>query len=87
MYFFIYRCKILPARASPQPQICAPAASPPRPSFLPLSEPIPVPTQRASYEKMKSFGKSEQNGEESSHVKVRNITSSRYRTNLYNTYS
>ncbi|KRT86833.1 protein kinase, partial [Oryctes borbonicus] len=42
----------LPVRASPQP--CAPVASPPRPSFLPISEPIPVPTQRHAYERMQS---------------------------------
>ncbi|KAK9696256.1 Protein kinase domain [Popillia japonica] len=42
----------LPVRASPQP--CGPVASPPRPSFLPISEPIPVPTQRHAYERMQS---------------------------------
>lgn len=29
-----------------------PLISPPRPSFLPISEPIPVPTQRDTYEKI-----------------------------------
>lgn len=42
----------LPVRISPQP--CAPVASPPRPSFLPISEPIPVPTQKHAYERMQS---------------------------------
>lgn len=38
----------------PSPTPCATAASPPRPSFLPISEPIPVPTQRDSYQRMQS---------------------------------
>jgi hypothetical protein len=29
-------------------------ASPPRPSFLPISEPIPVPTQRCVYQQLHS---------------------------------
>lgn len=37
-------------RASPQPK--QPLASPPRPSYLPISEPIPVPTQRDAYERI-----------------------------------
>ncbi|CAG9824681.1 unnamed protein product [Phaedon cochleariae] len=40
----------LPVRASPMP--CAPVTSPTRPSFLPISEPIPVPTQRQAFEKI-----------------------------------
>nr|CAD7261333.1 unnamed protein product [Timema shepardi] len=31
---------------------CVALASPPRPSFLPISEPIPVPTQRKAYENL-----------------------------------
>nr|CAD7407377.1 unnamed protein product [Timema poppensis] len=31
---------------------CIALASPPRPSFLPISEPIPVPTQRKAYENL-----------------------------------
>nr|CAD7198320.1 unnamed protein product [Timema douglasi] len=31
---------------------CIAIASPPRPSFLPISEPIPVPTQRKAYENL-----------------------------------
>ncbi|GLV40791.1 Autophagy-related 1 [Carabus blaptoides fortunei] len=38
----------------PSPTPCATVASPPRPSFLPISEPIPVPTQRDSYQRMQS---------------------------------
>lgn len=62
--------KIQVVRASPQPR--QPAASPPRPSFLPISEPIPVPTQRVAYERISGhFEKSEkQNDEPSSPTKV-----------------
>lgn len=31
---------------------CLAVASPPRPSFLPISEPIPVPTQRCVYQQL-----------------------------------
>ncbi|XP_022916598.1 serine/threonine-protein kinase unc-51 [Onthophagus taurus] len=44
----------LPIKNNPQP--CAPSASPPRPSFLPISEPIPVPSQRQTYQKMINRG-------------------------------
>lgn len=65
--------KIPVTRASPQP--CAPTASPPRPSFLPISEPIPVPTQRAAFEKMTSqHHKNDKNKESSSPAKT--VTSS-----------
>jgi hypothetical protein len=33
---------------------CLAVASPPRPSFLPISEPIPVPTQRCVYQQLHS---------------------------------
>ncbi|KAJ8923216.1 hypothetical protein NQ315_001771 [Exocentrus adspersus] len=44
--------KQLPVRSSPQP--CGPVASPTRPSFLPISEPIPVPTQKDVFKRMYS---------------------------------
>lgn len=45
-----YRKYKVSSRPSSTP--CVTAASPPRPSFLPISEPIPVPTQRDSYQRM-----------------------------------
>ncbi|XP_018565876.1 serine/threonine-protein kinase ULK2 isoform X2 [Anoplophora glabripennis] len=42
----------LPVRSSPLP--CGPVASLTRPSFLPISEPIPVPTQRDAFQRMYS---------------------------------
>ncbi|KAK4873703.1 hypothetical protein RN001_013063 [Aquatica leii] len=41
------------------------AASPPRPSFLPISEPLPVPTQRAAYEQMTSQSRRNEKNQES----------------------
>lgn len=38
--------------------------SPSRPNFLPISEPIPVPTQRAAFERMYSQRASNKAGEE-----------------------
>lgn len=53
-YFFLYYIsnynKIQMVRVGSQPR--QPLASPPRPSFLPISEPIPVPTQRDAYERI-----------------------------------
>ncbi|CAH1100041.1 unnamed protein product [Psylliodes chrysocephalus] len=40
----------LPIRSPPLPR--EPLASPTRPSFLPISDPIPVPTQREAFQKM-----------------------------------
>ncbi|KAJ8974711.1 hypothetical protein NQ317_000377 [Molorchus minor] len=42
----------LPMRSPPMPR--GPVATPTRPSFLPISEPIPVPTQRDAFERMYS---------------------------------
>ncbi|KAL1494404.1 hypothetical protein ABEB36_010007 [Hypothenemus hampei] len=45
----------MPVRASvPEPTVAEPLSSPSRPNFLPISEPIPVPTQRAAFERMYS---------------------------------
>ncbi|XP_066140062.1 serine/threonine-protein kinase unc-51 isoform X1 [Euwallacea fornicatus] len=44
----------LPIRASPPTPILTEGLSPTRPNFLPISEPIPVPTQRAAFERMHS---------------------------------
>uniref|UniRef100_A0A6P7HA69 Serine/threonine-protein kinase ULK2 isoform X2 n=1 Tax=Diabrotica virgifera virgifera TaxID=50390 RepID=A0A6P7HA69_DIAVI len=44
----------LPVRSPPLPS--GPVASPTRPSFLPISEPIPVPTQREAFQKMHNRG-------------------------------
>ena len=62
-----FRCKVI-RRASPQ--FCTPMASPPRPSFLPISEPIPVPSQRLAFERMQSQEKNEKSHESSSPLKV-----------------
>lgn len=49
----------MPVRASPTPtqsteQPQTDLSSPTRPNFLPISEPIPVPTQRVAFERMRS---------------------------------
>lgn len=56
----------LPVRSSPLP--CGPVASPTRPSFLPISEPIPVPTQRDAFQRM--YSQSEKKEEPPSPTKV-----------------
>nr|CAI5863565.1 unnamed protein product [Callosobruchus analis] len=56
----------LPVKSSPQP--FGPVASPTRPSFLPISEPIPVPTQREAFKKI--YSQTEKKDEPSSPTKV-----------------
>lgn len=56
----------LPVRTPPMPYV--PIASPTRPSFLPISEPIPVPTQREAFEKM--YNQAEKKEESHSPAKV-----------------
>ncbi|XP_056631732.1 serine/threonine-protein kinase unc-51 isoform X2 [Diorhabda sublineata] len=56
----------LPVRSPPV--TTAPVASPTRPSFLPISEPIPVPTQREAFEKI--YNQSEKKEEPPSPTKV-----------------
>ncbi|XP_072376530.1 serine/threonine-protein kinase unc-51 isoform X7 [Diabrotica undecimpunctata] len=56
----------LPVRSPPLPS--GPVASPTRPSFLPISEPIPVPTQREAFQKM--YNQGEKKEEPSSPTKL-----------------
>ncbi|KAB0792946.1 hypothetical protein PPYR_12566 [Photinus pyralis] len=51
-------------------------ASPPRPSYLPISEPLPVPTQRAAYEQMTSQSRKSERNQESSTSPSKVTTSS-----------
>lgn len=53
-YVLLYFNNRLKAAARTSPLPCGPAASPVRPSFLPVSEPVPVPTMREAYARMTS---------------------------------
>lgn len=66
----------LPVRSPPL--ITAPVTSPTRPSFLPISEPIPVPTQREAFEKI--YNQSEKKEEPASPTKEVNGSGSVPRT-------
>ncbi|CAG9773811.1 unnamed protein product [Ceutorhynchus assimilis] len=54
----------LPVRAAVRTPDEPTPNSPTRPNFLPISEPIPVPTQRAAFQKMHSQREAKKNGEE-----------------------
>ncbi|KAJ8932424.1 hypothetical protein NQ314_014681, partial [Rhamnusium bicolor] len=58
----------LPVTSSPLP--CGPVASPTRPSFLPISEPIPVPTQRDVFQRL--YSQSDKKEEPQSPTKLNN---------------
>ncbi|XP_018323907.1 serine/threonine-protein kinase unc-51 isoform X2 [Agrilus planipennis] len=67
------QCRTVNATGKVSPSQFTEVASPSRPSYLPISEPIPVPTQRDTFERMNNqIDRSERNNDDSSTAKIVN---------------